>query len=153
MSDQMYRKLQEHLNTHPVGFPGTENNADIKLLKHIFTPEQAEIMCRLDQHYRSTADLYPNVADLVGSEMKLKQILHEILKKGGIFYRKEEGQETWAFAPLLVGMYEWQIGRFTSTILDDFRDYVDSQKTTPPTKDRPGQMRVIHDFRVYYIFG
>ncbi len=143
MSDQVYRNLQKRLDTHPVGFAASANNADIKLLKHIFTPEQAELMCRLGWHYRSTADLYAHVADLVGSQVKLGQILHDILKKGGVFYRKEDDQETWAIAPLIVGMYEWQIDRLTPTMLNDFHDYGSSPKTTPPPKERPWQMRVI----------
>ena len=39
----IYRRLQDHLDKMPIGFPAVKSGADIRLLKHIFTPEEAEI--------------------------------------------------------------------------------------------------------------
>ena len=36
-----YRKLQEHLDKMPVGYPATQSGVEINLLKTIFTPEEA----------------------------------------------------------------------------------------------------------------
>jgi hypothetical protein len=33
-----YRKLQEHLDKMPVGYPATKSGVEINLLKAIFTP-------------------------------------------------------------------------------------------------------------------
>ena len=42
-SDKIYIKLQKHLDNQPVGFPATQSKSEIKILKHIFTPQEAEI--------------------------------------------------------------------------------------------------------------
>ena len=42
-SEQVYIKPQRHLDSQAVGFPATRTGAEIKILKHIFTPEEAEI--------------------------------------------------------------------------------------------------------------
>ena len=39
----IYRRLQQHLDQMPVGFPRAESGADIRVLKHLFTPEEAKI--------------------------------------------------------------------------------------------------------------
>ncbi len=39
----VYRKLQEHLDNMPVGFPKSASGLDIKILKQRFTPEEAKI--------------------------------------------------------------------------------------------------------------
>jgi electron transport complex protein RnfB len=39
---QMYVKLQKHLDNQAVGFPATRSGVEIKILKHIFSPEEAD---------------------------------------------------------------------------------------------------------------
>ena len=47
MSDQMYHNLAKVLDTLPNGFPATESGVEIKLLKRIFKPEEADLFCDL----------------------------------------------------------------------------------------------------------
>ena len=47
MSDEVYRKLAKVLDTFPNGFPATESRIEIKLLKKIFRPEEADLFCDL----------------------------------------------------------------------------------------------------------
>nr|MDO8111357.1 hypothetical protein [Candidatus Sigynarchaeota archaeon] len=44
----VYRKLQQHLDSFPIGFPATKSGVEIRILKHLFTPEEAEIATLLD---------------------------------------------------------------------------------------------------------
>jgi len=44
-STDVYRKLQRHIDNMPVAFPESESGLDIKLLKHLFTPEEAKMQC------------------------------------------------------------------------------------------------------------
>ena len=142
MPENVYRRLQQALNSHPVGFRASETGADIQLLKHIFTPEQAEIVSRLDWHFQSTETIYEKVSDIVSTQEELSLILHKILRRGGLMYRRRE-QEMWALAPLVVGMYEYQVDRLTPEMLVDAEEYWQSPKSDPPAPKRPGQMRVI----------
>ena len=43
----VYRELQQHLDKFAVGFPATESGAEIRLLKHLFSPEEAKLATRL----------------------------------------------------------------------------------------------------------
>ena len=45
--DQIYRKLQQYLDTLPIDHPETESGVEIRVLKHFFTPEEAEIALKL----------------------------------------------------------------------------------------------------------
>ncbi|GAG86549.1 unnamed protein product, partial [marine sediment metagenome] len=40
--DIVYRKLQRYLDSLPVDYPETESGVEIKILKHFFTPQEAE---------------------------------------------------------------------------------------------------------------
>ena len=47
-SNDVYRKLQQHIDERmPVGFPRSESGADIRILKHLFTPEEANLVLYL----------------------------------------------------------------------------------------------------------
>jgi len=46
--EEIYRDLQRHLDSQAVGFPATKTGADIKVLKHIFSPRQAKVATCLD---------------------------------------------------------------------------------------------------------
>ena len=43
MSDKPYHKLREFLDQFPLGFPETESGVEIKILKRLFTDEEARI--------------------------------------------------------------------------------------------------------------
>jgi len=55
MSDIVYRKLAKVLDTLPNGFPATEDGLEIKILKKVFAPEEAELFCDLRMNFE-TAD-------------------------------------------------------------------------------------------------
>jgi electron transport complex protein RnfB len=43
MSEEVYRRLQQRLDTYSVGFPATESGVEIKILTALFSPEDAEM--------------------------------------------------------------------------------------------------------------
>jgi len=38
-SESLYRRLQQHLDRMPVGFPATRSGVEIRILERLFTPE------------------------------------------------------------------------------------------------------------------
>jgi len=54
--DRPYRNLQKHLNRQPIGFPPSRTGADIRLLKHIFSPDEARLAACLS-HIPETLDI------------------------------------------------------------------------------------------------
>jgi hypothetical protein len=53
MSNASYQKLAKVLNTLPNGFPKTDSGIEIKLLKKIFRPEDAELFCDLKLEFET----------------------------------------------------------------------------------------------------
>ena len=40
--DNIYRDLQKHMDKLSVGFPVTESGIEIRVLKHLFTPNEVD---------------------------------------------------------------------------------------------------------------
>ena len=122
-NDQVYIKLQKHLNNQAVGFPATKTGVEIRILKHIFAPEEAEISSLLSYKFEPLKIIYSRVEHLVESPEELEGILDGIQKKGGIEVKIKNGEKHYCNAPLVVGMYEYQLDRLTPEFIKDFNDY------------------------------
>ena len=45
--ERIYRDLQRYLDRLPVSYPETESGVELRILKHLFTPEEAKIAMHL----------------------------------------------------------------------------------------------------------
>jgi len=122
-NDQVYIKLQKHLDNQAVGFPATKTGVEIRILKHIFTPEEAEIASFLSYKFEPLEIIHSRVEHLVASLDELEKTLDRIQKKGGIEFKTKNGKKHYCNAPLLIGMYEFQLNRLTPEFIKDFDDY------------------------------
>ncbi|MBF0230497.1 MAG: 4Fe-4S binding protein [Desulfamplus sp.] len=121
----IYRQLQKHLNTMPIGFPAAKSGADIKLLMSIFTPEEAKIVCALSYKPETLDAIFQRInTNLVSSKEALAKILDRIQKKGGIESKVRSGVRYYSNAPLVVGIYEMQVNRLTPEFLEYFNEYI-----------------------------
>lgn len=127
-NDQIYIRLQRHLDRQAVGFPATRSGTELKILRHIFTPREAEIATFLSYKHAPLDVVYDRVRHLVASPEELAQVLADILKKGGIEAKKENGHMLYGSAPLVVGMYELQVDRLTPEFVRDFKKYTADKK-------------------------
>jgi len=121
--DKLYVKLQKHLNNQAIGFPSTKTGVETRLLKHIFTPEEAEIATFLSYKFEPLERIYSRVGTQIKSPEKLRNVLDNIQKKGGIEIKIKDGEKHYCNAPLVVGMYEFQLDRLTPEFIKDFNDY------------------------------
>jgi H+/Na+-translocating ferredoxin:NAD+ oxidoreductase subunit B len=121
--DQVYTNLQKHLDRQAVGFPATASGAEIKILKHIFSPGEAEIATFLSFRFESLDVLFRRASGLVSSREELEQRLEHILEKGGIESKIVAGERFYCNSPLIVGMYEGQLDRLTPEFIRNFREY------------------------------
>jgi NAD-dependent dihydropyrimidine dehydrogenase PreA subunit len=126
--NQVYVKLQKHLDNQAVGFPATRSGAEIKLLKHIFSPDEAEIACCLSYKFEPLETIFSRTGHLVGSLEELESRLDRILKNGGIESKAKNGVMHYCSAPLVVGMYEFQGHRLTPEFLEDFSEYTSDRR-------------------------
>ena len=122
-NDQVYTKLQKHLDNQAVGFPATKTGVEIRILKHIFTSEEAKIASFLSYKFEPLKIIYSRVEHLVESPEELEKILDRIQKKGGIEFKIKNDKKHYCNAPLVIGMYEFQLDRLTPEFIKDFNDY------------------------------
>ena len=127
-SEKIYIKLQKHLDSQPVGFPATQSGVEIRILKHIFTPQEAEIATYLNYKPESLETIFDKVEHLVESSEKLAEQLDCIQKKGGIEAGIKNGEKYYCNAPLVVGMYEMQLDRLTPEFIKDINEYTTNIK-------------------------
>ena len=120
----IYRKLQQHLDKMPVGYPATESGIEIKILEHLFTPDQAEIALNLGFYPEKTKKLHRKLKQysLEELEEKLDEMYFNGLINRGV--GEEEGKEVkyYAAAPLVIGMFEYQLNRLTPEFFKDVED-------------------------------
>ncbi len=127
-NERVYVKLQKHLDNQPVGFPATRSGVELKILKHIFTPQEAEIACCLSYRFEALAAIYKRAGHLVSSPDELEKSLERIQEKGGIESKIDNGQRHYCNVPLVVGMYEFQLNRLTPDFIKDFSEYTSDKK-------------------------
>jgi len=127
-NEQAYIRLQGHLNRQAVGFPATKSGAEIRILKHIFTPQEAEIAACLTYKHEPLVTIFERAGRLVESSEELSELLDGIEKKGGIELKIKDGKKTYCNAPLVVGMYEFQLGKLTPEFIKDFDEYTSDKK-------------------------
>lgn len=126
-NNQVYVKLQRHLDNQAVGFPATRSGVEIKILQHIFTPEEAEIACCLGYKFEPLDAIFSRAGHLVHTAEELEKRLDRIQNKGGIESKIKHGKMHYCNTPLIVGMYEFQLNRLTPEFIENFNDYTSNK--------------------------
>ncbi len=117
----VYDKLREHLDKLPGGYPATDSGVEIRILKRLFTPEQAELAL--------STTLMPEPAGAIAqragiSEEEAEKRLMEMTRAGLIFSVESEGRPTLFMASsFVVGIWEFQVGRLTEGLVKDAQEY------------------------------
>ena len=126
--EKVYVDLQRHLDSQAIGFPATKSGSELRILKHIFSAEEAEIAACLTYKFEPIEMVFERARHLVESPEKLSEILRGIEKKGGIELKIKDGKTLYCNAPLVVGMFEFQLGKLTPGFIKDFDDYTSDKK-------------------------
>ena len=121
MSDNnVYKRLAEHLDALPNGYPPTEDGAELRLLQKLFTPEEAALAAEL----RLTPQSPKQLAERLGGDPhELKDMLKGMLRKGLIAAGRGEDGFGYAALPFAIGIYEFQVGRIDEEMSRLFEDY------------------------------
>jgi electron transport complex protein RnfB len=120
-SKELYNKLAEHLDKLPGGFPPSKTGAHIRLLKMLFTPEEAELATRLTLE-QEDIDTIAGKAGL--SATRTEKMLNEMAKKGLIFsVQPLKGPTLYQAVPWILGINEYQVNKLSEEYLEAFVDY------------------------------
>ena len=146
-TDSIYRKLQRHLNTLPIGYPQTDSGVELRLLKYIFTPKEAEIAIKLRFIPDPIESIYRRVKKQINSIEELEKILYSMYEKGGIRIKHSmvdnKKKILYQNAFLAVGMFEYQVKRLTKEYFEDFLQYMDEAYLDELVSTKINQLRTI----------
>ena len=146
MKDDIYRQLQEHLDNHPIPFPETESGIEIKLLKSLFTEQEAEIALQLSTLLERPLKIHKRLKTKDVSFSDLEEILHDMFKKGlirGVHDRKNSGKYMYSKMPLAIGMFEAQVDKITAGVAEHFYAYKKEGLGDALLGTKTNQMRTI----------
>ncbi len=146
MPDHVYYKLRKHLDQHPIPYPATESGVEIKLLKSLFTPVEAEITLALSALFERPAKIFPRLKKINISLDELETKLLNMLKKGlirGTRDRKNKGKYLFSKMPLAIGIYEAQVDKISYETARLFEDYEKEAYGKALLDNKTHQMRTI----------
>jgi Pyruvate/2-oxoacid:ferredoxin oxidoreductase delta subunit len=127
-NEKVYVDLQRHIDSQAIGFPATKKGAELRILKQIFSPSEAEIAACLTYKLEPLEAVFARAGNLVASPEKLAEILDAIENKGGIELEIRDGKKFYRNVPLVVGMYEFQLDQLTQEFIKDFDEYTSDKR-------------------------
>ena len=143
----VFRDLQKHLDKMPIGFPTTKSGSDIRILKQLFTPQEAEVAMLLkfgwERDLETLDTIYNRIDDKNISKKDLGIILDEMGRKGLIMTKRDLEQKFYGNALLMVGIFEFQVNRLNKDFIEDFHDYFDEGWLPETLKLKGAQLRTI----------
>ncbi len=149
--DKVYRDLQKHLDGGPSGFQASESGADILLLKHLLTPEEAKIAILLStMKWEPVKYIYKRIRKS-GIEMsvdELREKLDNMVHKGTIVVHSEAfGERRYKNVGVSAGgMIDFQVNRLTEDFIEDLDKYHEesfARRTERGSKRMVSQLRTI----------
>jgi electron transport complex protein RnfB len=123
MSDRPYVKLREFLNHFPLGFPKTPSGVEIKILKRLFTEEEAETALLLTP--------IPEEASFIAARSKrdvaeLGKKLASMSQRGLIFRIRRDGKSLYNAAPFMIGLYEYSVKKIDRELAALYKEYYET---------------------------
>ncbi|TFH66739.1 MAG: 4Fe-4S ferredoxin [Gemmatimonadales bacterium] len=142
-TETVYRRLQRHIDNMPIGYPATESGVELRVLEHLFTPEEAEMALHLSALPEPIEKIHSR-ARKDGVDLKeLRQALNRLAAKGAILKTKMKGKPHYAKVMLAIGMFEFQVDRLTKEFHSDVREYMDGDFGKAFHTKKTSQMRTI----------
>jgi len=103
----VYTRLREFMDKMPAGYPETPTGVEMKILKKLYTPDEAELTMKLTREPEEV----PVIAKRIGADAKeLAERLEEMAQKG-LIYRvlRDGGKKLYQAYQFVVGIFEFQL--------------------------------------------
>ncbi|MBD3414839.1 MAG: 4Fe-4S dicluster domain-containing protein [Candidatus Aminicenantes bacterium] len=148
----IYKKLARHLDDLPGGFPETKSGVELRILRRMFTPEQARLALKLT--------LIPEQTDVIAKRAKIpvkkaSDLLEQMAKKGLIYRLKRKGQPARFMAvQFVIGIWELHVNDLDPDLIRDFNEYAptlfdfDEWKKAPQLRTIPVEQSIRADLEV-----
>jgi len=137
---EIYKKLAAHLDNLPAGFPSTDTGVELRILKRLFTEQEAETAIIMTMIPETAKD----VAARTGrDENELAQQLEIMSKKGLIFRSSKAGTQVYSAAQFVIGIWEYHLNDLDEELIKDVNEYLPQLMEKSWLKHKTKQLRVI----------
>ncbi len=142
MQPDIYRQLQQHLDRMPVPFPATDSGVELRILRMLFTEEDAEVALALSAAPESPRTIRRRLGRGWSLE-RLVTAVESMAERGLIERTRIKGTDRYSKSILAVGIYERQLTRLTPELQRDMEEYFNEAFGEAFHSVRPHQMRTV----------
>jgi len=124
----IYRKLQQHLDNFPIGFPATKSGVEIEILEFLFDPLQAQIASCLNlapKRPSKILECFMKRFNIELTENEMSEHLHKMFMNGCLQRSGKEGSWRYSNAMLAIGMFEYHVDHLTPEFVENMNKYFD----------------------------
>ena len=140
MEKDIYKKLAQHLDNLPGGFPTTETGVELRILRRLFTPGEAELAVHLTL-IAEEPRVIAHRARLTPEEAA--RCLEKMARKGLIFRIEREGSPPlYQALQYVIGIWEFHVNDLDVELIRDMNEYIPTLFNVEVWKKAP-QLRVI----------
>ncbi len=134
-----YKQLALHLDKLPGGYPATESGVELRILKRLFSEEEARIALELT--------MQPETVDAISERLgmdsdRMAPILSQMSQKGLIFRMIKKNQQLYMAAQFAIGIWEYHVNDLDEGLINDFNAYV-PHLARQWTQHKTKQLRVV----------
>jgi electron transport complex protein RnfB len=121
MSDEIYIKLREFLDSLPGGYPVSNSGVEMRILEKLFSQEDAQVALCLSMEPEPPAV----IADRCGMpESEITDKLESMARRGLVFRTRKDGETVYQAVHFLVGIYEHQLDSMDREFAEMMEEYV-----------------------------
>ncbi len=142
-SHNVYKKLQKHLDKQPIGFPATASGVERRILREVFTVNEADLALAMDYKFQTFESVYSNYNGNGHSKTDIQKMLDNMEKHGAIFVKMVDGKKQYALHSFAVGIFEMKLPTMTANFYMDARKYMYQSFAMEFLSTALPQMRVI----------
>jgi ferredoxin len=140
MTKDIYEQLAKHLDDMPGGFPSTESGVELRILRRLFTPEEARLALRLTPFPEEPARIAKRL-HLPADEIAQK--LEDMAKKGLIYrIQPKDSPPKYMAWQFVIGIWEFHVNALDRDFVRDMGEYIPSLLNFEIWKKAP-QLRTI----------
>lgn len=136
----VFRRLAEHLDNLPAGYPSTESGVEIRILERLFSPEEAEVATGMSMFPRSVNAIASSTGR---DERELTPLLESMSQKGLIFRMTRRGKNHYMAAQFIIGIWEYHVNDLDEDLIRDVNEYLPHITYEAWANQETKQLRVI----------
>lgn len=138
--EDVYQRLARHLDKLPAGFPPTDSGVELRILKRLFTSQEAETALGLTM----TPEPVNAIAQRLGADPEaLTETLLAMSRKGLIFRMTKNNTMLYMAAQFVIGIWEYHVNDLDEDLIRDFNEYVPILMKQSWEKTQTKQLRVV----------